>query len=139
MGVVLGVVRTGVLGVQGIGIWDPLTGVFIKGFLGVVRVLWSLNTLLVGLVNNICFLDSRCSWNIKKKKKLENFFWRGSQLAIATANEGLIAKVHVYASKAYEWSAHIFFTIQIKHNEPIKTKLSIKNKNKIEIHKYLFL
>lgn len=64
LGVNLGVVRIGVLGVVGIGIWDPLVGVFVKGFLGVVRIIIfrSLNTLLVvGLGNNICFLDSRCS------------------------------------------------------------------------------
>jgi len=63
LGVLLGVVRNGVLGVVGIGICDPLMGVFINGFLGVVNVvLCSLNTLLVvGLVNNLCFLDSRCS------------------------------------------------------------------------------
>lgn len=67
LGVILGVVRDGVLGVVGIGIWDPLMGVFVNGFLGVVNVVFgSLNTLLVvGLVNNLCFLDSRCSWNIK--------------------------------------------------------------------------
>lgn len=68
LGVILGVVRNGVLGVVGIGIWDPFTGVFTKVFLGVVKALrvlfCSLKTLLVGgLENNICFLDSRCSWN----------------------------------------------------------------------------
>lgn len=61
LGVNLGVVRNGVFGVVGIGIWDPFIGVFIKGFLGVVRGCRSLNTLLVGLVNNLCLLDSRCS------------------------------------------------------------------------------
>lgn len=62
-GTFLGVVRDGVLGVDGTGIWDLWMGVFKRGFRGVVRVVfWSLNTLLVvGLVNNICLLDSRCS------------------------------------------------------------------------------